>query len=89
MVCPEEAAPAGARVEPGWRCLAVLGPLPFWATGILAALAGPLAAAEISVFAVATFDTDFVLVQESRLEAALEALRRAGHAVDAPRLGDL
>lgn len=84
VVCLEEAAPAGARVEGGWRCLSVVGPLPFSATGIMAALAGPLAAADISIFALATFDTDHLLVAETALSRALEALHRAGHRVDRP-----
>lgn len=79
VVCDEKQAPEGARCETGWRCIAVEGPLPFWATGILASLAGPLAEARISIFALSTFDTDFVLVQESDLARALVTLRSAGH----------
>jgi hypothetical protein len=55
--------------------------MPFTAVGVLAALAAPLAEAGISVFAVSTFDTDYLLVRENDLPAALEALRRQGHAV--------
>ena len=77
VVCDEEQAPEGGRCETGWRCIAVQGPLPFWATGILASLAGPLAEARISIFALSTFDTDFVLVQESDLARALWPLLAA------------
>mgnify|MGYP000949911708 CR=1 FL=1 len=71
----------GVRAESGWRALAVDGPLDFALTGILASLAGPLAAARISIFALSTFDTDYVLVREPDLPAAVAVLERAGHTV--------
>jgi hypothetical protein len=74
IVCPESLVPAGAKVERGWRALKVQGPLDFSLTGIIAALTAPLAAAKISVFAVATFDTDYILVREADLERAIAAL---------------
>ena len=79
IVCPQDAVPAGIRSEPGWRALAVAGPLDFGLTGILASIAAPLAEAGISIFAISTFDTDYVLVKAERLNDAVEALRRAGH----------
>jgi hypothetical protein len=81
IVCAEELAPAGARCERGFRCLVVEGPLPFSAVGILASVAAPLAAAGIPILAVATHDTDYLLVRAERLEAAREALVGAGHEV--------
>jgi len=81
VVCPAAHAPADATVEPGWRALCVLGPLDFGLTGILASLAAPLAAAGVSIFAISTYDTDYVLVREDALAAAVEALRGAGHVV--------
>jgi cation transport regulator ChaC len=75
------AAAAAARVQGGWRALRVRGPLPFDAVGILAALAGALAAAGVSLFSLSTFDTDVVLVGAPRLADAVAALRAAGHAV--------
>ena len=84
IVCRPADAPPGAEVEPGWRVLQVAGPLDFALTGILSAIAEPLAAAGISLFAVSTYDTDYVLVRETALPAAVAALRAAGHAVSAP-----
>jgi uncharacterized protein len=84
IVCPVTDAPPGAEVEAGWRALRVAGPLDFALTGILAAIAAPLARAGIPIFAVSTFDTDYVLVREAALDAAIEALRQAGHEVSAP-----
>jgi hypothetical protein len=82
IVCGEEVAPEAARCEKGWKCLVVEGPLPFSATGILASLAGPLAEAEISIFAVSTFDTDYLLVPGPQIAQAVTALEAAGHYVD-------
>lgn len=83
IVCGEEVVPEGARCEKGWKCLAVEGPLPFSATGIMASLAGPLAEAEVSIFAVSTFDTDYLLVPGPRIAVAVAALEAAGHEVAA------
>ena len=76
IVCPEELVPAGAKVQSGWRAFKVEGPLDFSLTGVMATLATPLATAKISLFAVATFDTDYLLVQEADLEPAITALGR-------------
>ena len=82
IVCLEENVPTtGIRVERGWRCLKVRGPLHFGLTGILASIAGPLAAAKISIFSLSTFDTDYLLVKAENLSQAMDALRVAGHAV--------
>lgn len=81
IVCPEEAVPEGVRCERGWRCLRVAGVLPFSDVGILASLTGPLATAGVSVFAVSTFDTDYLLVKAGDLARACEALRNAGHSI--------
>ena len=79
IVCDEAAAPAGARVEPGWRAFKLEGPFPFEATGILASVAGPLADAGVGIFAVSTFDTDYVMVKEPQLGLAVRSLGVAGH----------
>jgi hypothetical protein len=59
----------------------VVGPLDFSLTGILAMLAQPLADAQISIFAISTFDTDYVLVKESTLDAAIQTLSESGHLI--------
>ena len=87
IVCRSEQAPAGARVEDGWRALKLEGPIPFEEVGVLSALAGALAGAGLSLFALSTFDTDCILVKERDLAAALEALGRSGFAVDEGRVG--
>jgi hypothetical protein len=81
IVCRQEAVPEGAVCERGWRCLRVAGTIPFSAVGVLASLTAPLADAGISLFAVSTFDTDYLLVKEKDFQAALGTLGRRGHTV--------
>ena len=75
IVCRQGAVPEGVRSEHDWRCLRVAGRLDFTLTGVLASLLVPLAEAGVAVFVVATFDTDYLLVKEDRLDMAVEALR--------------
>jgi hypothetical protein len=82
IVCAEARVPPGVEAESGFRVLKVQGPLAFEATGIIARLATCLATAGISVLAVATYETDYLLVKADRLEAALAALRAGGHTVE-------
>ncbi|MEI8056777.1 MAG: ACT domain-containing protein [Actinomycetes bacterium] len=85
VVCSEDAAPSGdlVRVETDWRALEVAGPLDFSMVGVMAALTAPLADVDVSVFVISTYDTDYVLVHAGALERAIEALRLAGHVVQA------
>ena len=78
IVCREEVAPPGGRVEAGWKAFRVDGPIPFSVTGVLAAIAVPLSDAGISVFAVATFDTDSALIRGADAARAKRALESAG-----------
>lgn len=82
IVCAENLVPQrdeGVVVERGWVALRIEGPFPFAMTGVLASFVQPLAEAEIPVFAVSTFDTDYVLVKSEGLKPALTALGAAGH----------
>ena len=81
VMCPASQVPAGVTAEPGWRLLKFQGPFAFGTVGILASVAEPLARAGISLLAVATFDTDYLLVQVPRLEDAVRAIEAAGHQV--------
>lgn len=86
IVAPEEVLrrvglPAEARIEGGWACLKVEGPLEFSLVGVLAALSGPLARAGVSLFALSTYDTDYLLVRSAELSRAVAALSEAGHTV--------
>jgi hypothetical protein len=80
IICADDAVPVAlSEVERGFRAIAVTGTLDFALTGIVAALAQPLAVAGISIFGVSTYDTDHILVRASDLEAAKDALAAAGH----------
>ena len=85
VVCAEDAVPDGIRCERGWRALCVDGPLDFALTGVLARLAAPLAEAQVPVFVVSTFDTDWLLVKQDRLAEAVASLRASGHEIDGAR----
>jgi hypothetical protein len=84
LVRGAEAVPSDARAERGWRALRIAGTIDFALTGVLASVLGPLGAAAISIFAVSTYDTDYVLVREHALSAAVDVLRAAGHTVKTP-----
>jgi hypothetical protein len=79
IVCREDSVPAGILANRGWRAIAVDGTLDFVLAGVLASLASPLAAAGVSIFAVSTYDTDYVLVKKDTLDRAVAALSAAGH----------
>ena len=83
IICPADRVPEDATVEASWRCLRVVGPLDLALTGILASLAGPLAAARVNIVAFSTYDTDYVLVPAVRLREAIDTLTAAGHRVAA------
>jgi hypothetical protein len=85
IVCDEHLVPTELRCERDWRCLAVRGPLDFDAVGVLESLAVPLAKARVSLLALSTYDTDYLLVRGQSLERAVEALLTAGHRVHRPR----
>ena len=72
-------APSDARKESVWRCIGVKGPLEFELTGILASLSAPLAEAGISIFAISSFNTDYLLVKAEQLELSCRALELAGY----------
>jgi hypothetical protein len=79
VVCASEHVPDDVQCERDWRAMKVHGPLDFTLTGILAALAGPLARAGIAIFALSTYDTDYILVKEETLQQAMTVLQMHGH----------
>jgi hypothetical protein len=81
IVAPTGAVPVDVMAERDFRVLEVEGPIPFDVTGIMASIAGPLAAAGVSLFPLATFDTDYVLVRDADLSRALQALAGDGWGV--------
>jgi uncharacterized protein len=81
VVCELASVPAGVQSQPGWRVFRVHGPFALTEIGVLATLASPLAEAKVSLLAISTFDTDYLLVASDTLSAAIAALERAGHKI--------
>jgi uncharacterized protein len=73
--------PKNLHGDVAWRAMKAHGPFAFSEIGVLASLVAPLAEAGISVFALSTFDTDYLFTAESQWQAAVAALRNAGHTV--------
>ena len=86
IIAPSPQVPSSVKSEGGFRVLAVRGPLAFDAKGILADLAGAIAAADVSLLALSTFDTDILLVRQQDQAAVATALSSRGHnvALDIP-----
>lgn len=74
IVCDQSVVPDDVQCERDWRCFKLAGPIPFSTVGVLASLVEPLADAGISVFAISTFDTDYLLVKEMDLAKAAAVL---------------
>ena len=88
LLVREEVPVTADKTEPGWRGLVIEGTLDFGLTGVLAAIAQVLAAAQVSIFALSTYDTDYIFVKADKLQLACEALRQAGYGLrDATKLG--
>jgi hypothetical protein len=79
VVCSEERVAPEAESEPGWRCVQLMGPLSFSEIGVIASLTQPLAKSGVSVFAISTFDTDYLMVKEKDLATAIDVLTAEGH----------
>jgi hypothetical protein len=82
IVCREANVPSDVKADRGWRALKVAGPLDLALTGVLASLVNPLAEAQINIFAISTFDTDYLLVKGYNLAGACDVLRGAGFVVN-------
>lgn len=81
IVCEERYVPEGVLRAGGRIALKVRGPLDFSITGLIAAISGALAKASVSIFAVSTYDTDYILINEADREKAAAALKKAGFPV--------
>ncbi|CAF2610264.1 unnamed protein product [Rotaria sp. Silwood2] len=77
-----ERLPKDIQCERNWKCFKLLGSFPFDMIGVLASILNPLAKADISILAVSTFDTDYVMVKDKNLEKAIDVLKQNGHTVN-------
>jgi len=81
IACLQENVPQETRAERGWRCVKVAGQFDFSLAGVHVSLAIPLAEANISILAIATYETDHLLIQEKDLDRAMQVLEQAGHRI--------
>ena len=81
IVAADDVVPSDVRAERGWRAVRVEGPIAFDLVGILASITAPLAKAAVSIMAIATFDTDYVLIRAGDVATACQVLRASGHTV--------
>ena len=79
VVCSTQNLPAETHSQPRWICLKLEGPFAFSQTGILLSFIEPLSYRNVPIFAISTYDTDYVLVQEEHSRSAVEALIATGH----------
>jgi hypothetical protein len=81
LVCDQNTVGEAEECEKNWRCLEIEGFFDFSETGILSQVCGSLANAGIAVFVISAFETDYLLIKNSRFNEALEALRASGHQI--------
>jgi uncharacterized protein len=81
LVCCEDIVPNDAKVEKGWRALKIIQNLDFSIVGVIAEISSHLAQAHISIFVLSTFNTDYILVKQDLLSAAIQSLRQAGYTI--------
>jgi uncharacterized protein len=83
IVCPQDRVPLDVPAERGWKCFRLQGPIPFSETGVLASFVQPLSDRAIPVFAISTYDTDYVLIKNGWDKMALDALLKGGYKLTA------
>lgn len=81
IICSESEVPKEISHEPGWIALRVEGVLDFGLIGVLSELSTVMANAGISIFALSTFSTDYILIKEHKRSKAIQALKDAGYTV--------
>jgi hypothetical protein len=79
LVCPQEMVPEGTHCEKDFRSIKVEEPLDLALVGVLASLTEALAQEAISILAISTFDTDYLLVREAQVDRAVQKLLQSGH----------
>jgi hypothetical protein len=81
VVCPQGIIPANTEYDSDWRCFRIDGSFDFNQIGVISSLAEPLAEAGVSIFVISTYDTDYILVKEEKVEQAVNVLTDNGHLV--------
>jgi hypothetical protein len=82
LVCRVEDVPSNAMIrDDGWKAFRIEGALDFSLIGILSEISGLLAENKIGIFAVSTYNTDYILTKEENFEKALDVLSKAGYEI--------
>lgn len=82
LVCPESEVPASTlRTESGWCAFRIVEMLDFSLTGILSGISAVLSEAKLSLFAISTYNTDYILIKESALTKSISVLENAGYEI--------
>jgi uncharacterized protein len=81
IVCPDENVPKDVKADKQWVCFKLEGPFPFTQTGVLLSFIRPLSENGVPIFAVSTFNTDYVLIKQEFVGTALDAVREVGHEI--------
>lgn len=81
VVCGAAFVPNAIKAEKGWRTFKLHGPFAFDEVGVIASLTVPLAQANLGVFVVSTFDTDYLLIKAAQLTSVLEVLKTEQHKI--------
>lgn len=82
LVCPTQDVPDNVTErDDGWKAFRIEGVLDFSLIGILSAISTVLAENKIGIFAISTFNTDYVLVKSGNFDRAMDALKRAGYII--------
>jgi hypothetical protein len=79
VVCPLSSIPESIQCEQPWNAIKIIGPLDFGLTGILSSLTVPLAENSISIFAISSYDTDYILIKEKDITKAKLILEQNQH----------
>lgn len=79
IVCSANNIPKEIAPDQFWICVKLEGPFPFTQTGVLLSLIEPLSKNGIPIFAISTYDTDYVLIPQEQTDQAVDLLRKAGH----------
>lgn len=79
IVCAAENLPADVQSPHRWECFKLEGPFPFSETGVLVSFIDPLSNHGVPIFAVSTYDTDYILIQQEWIGWSLDVLQQAGH----------
>ena len=82
FICRQDQLPGSQPCEPGWRILEIKGPFNFNEIGVLSSLLEPLASAGISILAISTYNTDYLLVKKHHLDQAILVLQTNGHEIE-------